>query len=587
VTTRPSPSERDIEPAPKGTTDAPSDERTTEIAHRTRLLSTVGYLLAAVGILYVLVEFALVAFAGWAPPPWTDFLLNGLMVLAGVLMVLFVRSGRLSLASWVLLSLFLIGSSAQFCIEGRSPSESAGRLALLVAVALAFVLLRRGAWVVLALSVMIVLVMHLLWVVGSLPPAVPRDEFSQAVFSMTTWLAAVAALTSVLYSTMNTLRDQARVLRQRVRDLTLLHRTGNRIAARLDPDDLMQVAVQSLHHTFEYDSAAIFTVHSERRLLQTRAIAGRLAACAVNTLIAVNDVESDPRYLVRYPDRIHTRSELCVPIQIGGDVVGILDVQSDQRGAFNHSDLRTMEILASQVAVAEENARLYEAERSARQQLRDLVSYVQSAREDERTHIAREILDEFGQLMAALQMDLSWLNQRLPTDDRQVRERTTTMSNVIDQSLKVVQRLSSQLRPSVLDHFGLAAAIRWQAETFSERTGISHRLALEEGSDALDRELSTTLFRILQEALSNVEHHARGQAVAVGLSMDPEQVTLVVADDGRGITPEHIVGPSAMGLADMRERAHALGGDVTIQGVPGRGTTVTATIPRTRPAPRP
>ena len=478
-------------------------------------------------------------------------------------------------------------------------------MALLLAAALSFVVLQRAAWVVLALAIAILLVMHALWVGGFLPPVMPRGDREQILFSIVSWLTIAAALTVVLASTMQALRRQAQRLRQRVRDLTLLHRTGTQITRKLDLDDLMETAVQVLHRTFGYHSAAILTVHSEQGLLRTRAIAGRLAdlvpAGYAQSLeeglmgwvvrsaqpVLVNDVESDSRYLVHYPDRIHTRSELCVPIQIGGHVVGILDVQSDRRGTFAQSDLRTTEILAGQIAVAMENARLYQAERSARQQLRDLVNYIQDARENERAHIAREILDEFGQLMAVLQMDISWLSQQLPAEDPKVAERMDAMSSVAGQSLEVVQRLSSQLRPSVLDHFGLPAAIRWQGETFSERTGILHRLALDDGADALDREISTTLFRILQEALGNVDRHAQATVVSIRLTMDPECVTLIVEDDGRGITPQELTNPQAMGLVGMGERAAALGGDVTIDGARDRGTTVIASIPRTRPAPQP
>jgi signal transduction histidine kinase len=261
----------------------------------------------------------------------------------------------------------------------------------------------------------------------------------------------------------------------------------------------------------------------------------------------------------------------------------VLDVQSDRGGAFDGSDLKVLETLAGQIAGAMETARLYQAERAAHQQVGKLATYLQNAREEERTHIAREILDEFGQLMTALQMDLSWLVRRLPDSEPPLAEKVAGMSDVIDKSLQVVRRLSGQLRPSVLDHFGLAAAIRWEAETFSEQNDIPYQLHLDGAATPLDRELSTALFRILQESLSNVARHAEATEVQIDLHVDAGQATLAVVDDGRGIAPEEMSGPRSMGLAGMRQRAQALGGQVIIEALPGRGTSVTASIPRRRP----
>jgi signal transduction histidine kinase len=440
--------------------------------------------------------------------------------------------------------------------------------------------------------------MHILWLNGYLPPPVARDRTGQVVFSVGIWLAAGTIMAAILYSTMTVLREQARSLRQRVRDLTLLHGIGNRVARTLDLEDVLETAVESLQSSFGYDSVVILTRPAESDHLTARAAAGKHAdilpenhtqtltegligwTASHGESVLVNDVEADPRYVNHYPDWVSTQSELCVPIQAGDDVVGVLDVQSDRLDAFSEADRRTLETLAGQIGVAMENARLYQAERAARDQLRDLVSYIQSAQEDERTHIAREILDEFGQLMAALQMDLTWLRQRLNEDQTALADKTRKSSTIVDQSIQVVQRLSSELRPSVLDHFGLAAAVRWQADAFAERTGITPQLRLDVDADLVEPDLATALFRILQEAMSNVALHAEATQVFIRLRTDEQRVALIVQDNGRGIRPEEADGAHSLGLVGMRERARALDGDVNIDGIPGHGTTVTATIPR-------
>lgn len=385
-------------------------------------------------------------------------------------------------------------------------------------------------------------------------------------------------------------------LEQRVAELMLLNEIGNKITRSLGVETVLESAIQVLQRSFHYQSVAIFTLDRDKLILE--AVGGHLAAVLDEgddmeleegligwaarhaETVLVNDVETDPRSVNRYPDQVTSRSELSVPIQTAAGVAGVLDVQSIHRDAFGVNDVLVMETLADQIAVALENTRLYEAERAAREELRDLTSYLQDARERERTRIAREIHDEFGQMLTALKMDLSWLAKRLPNHAPELTEKAETMSDVIDRSFKIVRRVSSELRPGILDDLGLAAAIEWQAEQYAERSGIALELHLNEASGMLNRELSTALFRILQEALTNVGRHANATEVRIDLDVSPVEVTLVVADDGRGISPQEISNRESLGLIGMRERARRLGGDVTVEGVSGRGTTVVASIPR-------
>jgi signal transduction histidine kinase len=216
---------------------------------------------------------------------------------------------------------------------------------------------------------------------------------------------------------------------------------------------------------------------------------------------------------------------------------------------------------------------------AAREQLRDLAGYLQNAREEERTQIAREIHDEFGQALSALNMDLSWLSKRLPADQPYLAEKASAMSDLIDSTIQTVRRVATELRPGLLDELGLAATIEWQAQEFAERTGIDCDLYLSDEEIVLDRDLATAIFRIFQETLTNVARHAQATQVRVELEDRPDELVLIVRDNGKGITESQVSHPRSLGLMGMRERARSWGGEVAFQGVAGQGTTVTVRVP--------
>jgi PAS domain S-box-containing protein len=217
--------------------------------------------------------------------------------------------------------------------------------------------------------------------------------------------------------------------------------------------------------------------------------------------------------------------------------------------------------------------------RRSQEQLRNLSEHLQRAREEEREGIAREIHDELGQVLTALKMDLSWLVKRLPFDKESLHEKVEAMSKLIDTTAQTVKRISTQLRPGLLDDLGLVPAIEWQAQQFQERTQIPCELELETDDIVLDRELATAFFRIFQEALTNVARHADATLVKVTLKSKDGKLLLRVSDNGRGITKQQISHPKSFGLLGMRERARFWRGAFKVSGVQGKGTTVTASIP--------
>jgi signal transduction histidine kinase len=229
--------------------------------------------------------------------------------------------------------------------------------------------------------------------------------------------------------------------------------------------------------------------------------------------------------------------------------------------------------------------------RISRSQLRALATRLQQIREEERLMVAREIHDEMGGGLTGLKMDLSWLLRKMgdadPCEERvALMDKIHTSNALIDQMIKVVRRISADLRPSVLDDLGLIAALSWQAQEFTSRTEIQCEFVTHIDYINLEDETATGVFRVFQEALTNVMRHSQATKVAVVLREDErslfgdESLVLEIRDNGRGITEEEILNPESLGLLGMKERVLAFGGELSIRGEPGGGTVLVLKIPR-------
>ncbi|MFW6158838.1 MAG: PAS domain-containing protein, partial [Planctomycetota bacterium] len=235
------------------------------------------------------------------------------------------------------------------------------------------------------------------------------------------------------------------------------------------------------------------------------------------------------------------------------------------------------------VDVTERRRATLELERS-REQLRALTARSVELVEEERLRMAREVHDGLGQELTALQTALGVLRRKAaqadgPLDTNLVIERIDRMLADAETTVGTVRDISRRLRPAALDELGLAAAIEEEAEAFEQRTGIDCRVHLPPTPGPLGAEQSTAMFRILREALANVERHADADAADISLAWRGGTVALTVADDGVGITPEEEASPTSLGLLGMKERAFRLGGNVIVRGAPGDGTTVTVVLP--------
>ncbi len=313
------------------------------------------------------------------------------------------------------------------------------------------------------------------------------------------------------------------------------------------------------------------------------------------------------------------KSAMVMPLMARGRPIGALTfVWVNSRRRYSRADLALAEELARRVALALDNVRLYSeaqklnasleqrvstrtaqllaintrlesevAERKEAQRqleesqarLRRLSAHLQAAREEERIRIAREIHDELGQALAGLKMDVAWLQRSRNRPASAVDPKLEDMSALIDATVQAVRRISAELRPSLLDDLGLAAAIEWQLDEFRERTGLECVFTSNLKNTVLDADHATALFRVFQEALTNVVRHAKATQVTVNLDEDPDSLTLHIRDNGRGISEEELRQAKSFGLLGMRERVYFLEGEIDIRGAPAQGTIVTVRIP--------
>jgi len=203
---------------------------------------------------------------------------------------------------------------------------------------------------------------------------------------------------------------------------------------------------------------------------------------------------------------------------------------------------------------------------------------VQAVREKERTDLARELHDNLGQSLTSIKIAMSVVRKELGQNgaqpDRAILERFTEINQQLTETIGAVKAISTELRPGVLDKFGLAAAIEWQCREFSRRSGVKSEFKMPRAKLELSPEKSTALFRILQEALTNISRHAGATQVKIFLRKGKQGVSMTIVDNGRGITREERNAPQSLGLLGMRERAESIGGSFSIEGTPRKGTVI-------------
>jgi signal transduction histidine kinase len=283
----------------------------------------------------------------------------------------------------------------------------------------------------------------------------------------------------------------------------------------------------------------------------------------------IDSLLDDPEVDQQATRRLGVHSALYVPLMVRGRPIGIV-IAHDKQGAtpaFSEDDLRLAESLGSRAAIAVDLS-----ERVSRDSVRRVVE----AQELERARLARELHDETGQALTSILLGLKPLERT--AESAEARTALESVRELVISTLQDVRRLAVELRPSALDDFGLVPAVERLTETFREQSGLRVDLETQLGEERLPSEAETTLYRVIQEALTNVVKHSAAKRVSILLQRKNSAVVAVVEDDGAGFDPSD-TRADAIGLSGMRERVSLAGGRLQVESSPGAGTTVVAEVP--------
>jgi PAS domain S-box-containing protein len=390
-------------------------------------------------------------------------------------------------------------------------------------------------------------------------------------------------------------------LHLRNQELAMLNRASQRFVSILDLHQVLNAVLEEVSALFDAVNAAVWledTTGSE--LVCWRAVgAGNdsmqglriptdagLVGCAYTTAqtILVADAQTDARFIpyARDPAALVLRSILSVPFVAQGNAFGVLQLTDAIPDRFVAGDVRLVEALSGIAAIATENALLFRAVNIQRSQLRALAGRLAEVQEQEQQQLARELHDQIGQTLTVINLSLDLIGQMMPADvSPDIRRHLSDASELTGQVIRQVRTVLAELRPPVLDDYGLLVALQWYGQQFSQRTGIIVDVA---GSGADMRCLptvETALFRITQEALNNVAKHALASRVNVALHCENGRVRLAIADDGKGFLVtqvRQIADEPHWGFLTMQERALAVGGTLQVSSQPGAGTMVVVEV---------
>lgn len=386
--------------------------------------------------------------------------------------------------------------------------------------------------------------------------------------------------------------DRTKRERQRAEQLRAINEVGRKISSIVNLDELLPYVGNLLRETFHYYNVNIFLLEPSSGSLALKALclSGQKGVIPVGVPLEVdeesivgwvaqtgesilaNDVSEDPRYRAVEALR-ETKSELAVPVRIGGKVLGVLDIESTEVDAFGEADLFTAQTLADQLAVAIENARLYEETRHI-------------AVMEERNRMAREIHDTLAQGFSGIILQLEAAEQALSGDVSATERHLNQARNLARKSLAEARRSVWNLRPQALEQVSLVEALKQEADKFSQSVGVNAKYTVFGVRRDLQPELETVLLRICQESLTNVRRHAKATEVEINLTFDESSVELSIRDNGVGFKSIAAKGDEkkrgTFGLISMRERARGLGGTLEVQSRRGKGTLVRVIVPTSK-----
>ena len=413
--------------------------------------------------------------------------------------------------------------------------------------------------------------------------------FTQEDLRLLNWLATPATIAienARLFEAESSARKQAEILREATTTLT----------STLDLDQLLNSILVHLERVVPCDNAYVFlqkrdTLHmvagrgssqsDEQKSGQQYPADNAVYQAIRNTghPVILADAQTDHRF-ENWKSADNVRGWMGVPLMAGNKVIGCLTLNSQQVGAYSQVEAVLAQAFANQATVAIQNAQLFEQVREGHNQLQSLSHRLVQVQETERRHIARELHDEAGQALTSLMVGLRLLEREVGNPETVIKH-VTQLKSMTNDVLENLHRLAMDLRPASLDHLGLIAALRQYIETFSNQHGLKMQFEIV-GLDDLPRlppAVETNVYRIVQEALTNVVRHAQATRIDVLLEQRGDQMVAIVEDDGVGFDAEAARQSGRLGLLGMRERAEMLGGTLAVESTPGSNTTIYVEVP--------
>ena len=349
-------------------------------------------------------------------------------------------------------------------------------------------------------------------------------------------------------------------------------------------------------------------LENEREVPFGDCLCGRVAASG--QMLMSDSCFSDPRHERTYED-MTAHGHYIVPLKAGEKLVGVMFLYTNTHPSwYQHSQEVLLSIggliantiekkkvddeleeyrnrLVSLVKLrtnelTNANARLLgeiEDHEKTQEELRQLSIQTERIREEEKCEISRKVHDQLGQLLTAMKMDLLQLDKKLPEENLDLHQRAQSIVGLIDDTIKSVQGIAMELRPPILDAFGLCEALAWQADEYKKRYGIQFDLNCLQGQIDLNKDLEIALFRIFQESVTNIVRHSEASQVVVEMFLKGGQLVMKIHDNGIGIQEDKIKDSNSIGLIGIRERVRSWSGEVQFSGVSGKGTTVEIRIP--------
>ncbi|MBE0480010.1 MAG: GAF domain-containing protein [Dehalococcoidia bacterium] len=384
-------------------------------------------------------------------------------------------------------------------------------------------------------------------------------------------------------------------------NLLALNAIASCVSQSLDLDEILNSALDKVLDLMQGDTGGILLLDPESQTLSYRVYRGLspefvrgVAGLKVGEGIAgtaaqqgepiyVEDISVDSRVTRSVVVAEGLRAFASVPLISKGKVLGVMNIAGHNVRHFSSADVQLLNSISNQIAVAIENARLYQELQRKEEMRRELLHLVISAQEEERRRIARGLHDEISQALTSFAVNLETIAASLPADTGTFKEKLKTQQRLVLKTLDEIHKVIWELRPTLLDDLGLVAAVEWLGETHLEPAGVKSHLETAGLERRLPTRVETELFRIIQEAMTNIVRHASAESANISLEYEEEAVTAHIEDDGIGFNVEENTRATrnghGLGLLSMKERAELLGGALSIQSQAGQGTQIKIRIP--------